>query len=312
MTASFAALISAPARTRAVAVASSTPRCSHFSLHVKQLPNARPQLNPRCPVSCRAAGSADGRYGSDGLSEEQLAAAYDEAAMLFSAAQSISNIQIRQELAQNFPKDVFYSDDLALTHDQVANFFIEQGLSSYEANRLYLELHGQGRSYTLSQLSSKVSRWTRVLPDVDVGRMAFKDSLILDADVGLGLVNMIKLVEAFPGRDIISMLVKQPRLLWCEDLVPRLEQAWSQLINIHPSGDRDVVLDIILEYPELVYRMEYYTEATLIDELPIEIQNMMVVADQGIGYIFRYYQNKATNYQSEGDYRSHTQFVQDQ
>ena len=28
---------------------------------------------------------------------------------------------------------------------------------------------------------------------------------------------------------------------------------------------------------------EYYEEATLIDELPVEIQNMMVVADQGIG-----------------------------
>lgn len=32
----------------------------------------------------------------------------------------------------------------------------------------------------------------------------------------------------------------------------------------------------IVEHPELLYRMEYYPNATMIDELPIEIQNMMV------------------------------------
>ncbi len=51
------------------------------------------------------------------------------------------------------------------------------------------------------------------------------------------------------------MLVKQPRLLWCADLSTRIDRVIGQLLRIHPSKDRDVVADIIAEYPELLYRM---------------------------------------------------------
>lgn len=37
------------------------------------------------------------------------------------------------------------------------------------------------------------------------------------------------------------------------------------------------------ENPELLFRMDYYMDAMLIDYLPIEIQNMMVLTGQGIG-----------------------------
>ena len=62
-------------------------------------------------------------------------------------------------------------------------------------------------------------------------------------------------MQAFPGRDIMSMLVKQPRLLWCTDLPGRMEGAVGLLMRIHPSKDIDVIRDIFAEYPELLYRM---------------------------------------------------------
>lgn len=34
--------------------------------------------------------------------------------------------------------------------------------------------------------------------------------------------------------------------------------------------------------------MDYYQEASL-EDLPIEIQNMMILADQGIGFLHRYW-----------------------
>ena len=62
-------------------------------------------------------------------------------------------------------------------------------------------------------------------------------------------------MQAFPGRDIMSMLVKQPRLLWCTDLPGRMEGAVGLLMRIHPSKDIDVIRDTFAEYPELLYRM---------------------------------------------------------
>lgn len=41
--------------------------------------------------------------------------------------------------------------------------------------------------------------------------------------------------------------------------------------------------EIVAENPELLFRMDYYMDAMLIDYLPIEIQNMMVLTGQGIG-----------------------------
>lgn len=57
-----------------------------------------------------------------------------------------------------------------------------------------------------------------------------------------------------------------------QDLYERKERVLGQLVRLHPSRSRDVVAGIVAENPELLYRMEYYTHVTLIDELPLEIQ----------------------------------------
>jgi len=180
---------------------------------------------------------------------------------------------------------------------------MEQGLSSFEAlglhKELYLKAGSTRQQLSLEQLSAKIQRWQRVLPDVNIARLAVNDPDIFYADISTGLRAVIVLVEVMPGRDVMSMVSKQPKLLWQEDLAGRLGRAIALLIKLHPSRDEDVVKDMIAEHPELIWRMEYYTKATMIDDLPIEIQNMMVVADQSIGYTFRYYRNRRTNYQAE-------------
>jgi hypothetical protein len=55
-----------------------------------------------------------------------------------------------------------------------------------------------------------------------------------------------------------------------------------------------VVLGIVEENPELLFRMDYYLKALLLDELPIEIQNMMAMAGKGLGFLYRYYGAKDT------------------
>ena len=45
--------------------------------------------------------------------------------------------------------------------------------------------------------------------------------------------------------------------------------------------------------------MDYYLDAMLLDDLPIEIQNMMVLADQGLGFLYRYYNAKKDTQQQQ-------------
>jgi hypothetical protein len=52
---------------------------------------------------------------------------------------------------------------------------------------------------------------------------------------------------------------------------------------------------IVEENPELLFRMDYYLgdDIRLIDQLPIEIANMMVLGDEsGIGFLYKYWNNK--------------------
>jgi hypothetical protein len=77
----------------------------------------------------------------------------------------------------------------------------------------------------------------------------------------------------------MSLILKQPRLLWAEDLRGRVVRVFDHLQALHPSGDVSVVREIIMDNPELLFRMDYYGHVTLLDELPIEIQNMMILAD---------------------------------
>lgn len=41
------------------------------------------------------------------------------------------------------------------------------------------------------------------------------------------------------------MLSKQPRLLWCEDLPARFKRTVDKLVVLHPSGDEEIVKDMV-------------------------------------------------------------------
>lgn len=245
------------------------------------------------------------------MDDQDLTSALQEALELFDSASKLSSLQVKAEMEQ-----LFASETTSSSHDEgepspassatstpelMLHFWVEQGLSQQAASRLLDELTAKGKTYTTNQCAAKVQRWQRVLPDCDIAEMAVKDSGLLDADISKALLNMICLVEAFPGRDLVQLVVRQPRLLWAEDLRGRVQRVFDHLMALHPSKDIAVIREIVNDNPELIYRMDYYTKATMLDELPIEIQNMMMGshADQGIGFMVRYYNNRRTNYDAE-------------
>lgn len=96
-------------------------------------------------------------------------------------------------------------------------FLEEQGLSEVEAARLVGEMRSTGLTrFSIAAIGAKLQRWQRVLVDVDVVRLLQKDASLLERDVNLAVMNLIQLVDKLPGRDMNSLISRQPRLLWCE------------------------------------------------------------------------------------------------
>lgn len=147
----------------------------------------------------------------------------------------------------------------APTDGQLCAFWVEEGLSSAAAARLVAELQQQQQTsgrppLGIAQLSAITQRWRRVLPDMDISELVARDSGLLTADVSLAIRNLVTLVAAFPGRDVSTLLRRQPRLLWCDDLPERVERVLQRLTVLHPSKDVGVCAAIVVENPELLYR----------------------------------------------------------
>ncbi|PNH08702.1 Ubiquitin fusion degradation protein 1 [Tetrabaena socialis] len=180
-------------------------------------------------------------------------------------------------------------------------FWSEQGLSDSVSESLALRLEQSGQQYSIKQLWGKVQRLQRLLPDADMARLVEKDPAVLDADPSLAIRNMITLVEAFPGREMATLMQRQPKLLYCTDLPERKERVLGMLTRLHPSGELSVVAPVVGDNPDLLFRMDYYQDVRMLDELPIEIQNMFVLHGGGISFLHRYY-NRQRNAAASGGY----------
>ncbi|KXZ55120.1 hypothetical protein GPECTOR_3g272 [Gonium pectorale] len=179
---------------------------------------------------------------------------------------------------------------------RLLSFWSEQGLSARASEQLVRRIEDSGRAYSVEQLTAKLQRLGRILPGADLAQLVERELAVLDVDPGLAIRNMVVLVESFPGKQVAELVARQPRLLTAPDLPERRERVLAQLTALHPSRDRKVVAAIVGEYPDLLFRMEYYPHVRMIDELPIEIQNMFVLADQGIGFLHRYYKRANNNF----------------
>eukprot|EP00955_Chlamydomonas_euryale_P067833 359944-Chlamydomonas_euryale.AAC.1 len=184
----------------------------------------------------------------------QLGEALNEALELFQQAGEMSRLQVVGELEAAFESETpphaqaasaCGSDGgAALAEGALLSFWQEQGLKASTAESLLIEMRSRGRVYSTNQLSSKLTRLRRVLPEADVASMAAKDPGLLDADINTCLLNVITLVEAFPGRDVMTLLARQPRLLLVPDMRERVPRIFNKLLELHPSGELSVVSNI--------------------------------------------------------------------
>lgn len=217
---------------------------------------------------------------------------------LFEQASNLSRLQVQAEMEAAFMSDLDRQASSPVgppaSDEALQAFWVEQGLSASAADRMLREMKRSSHVFSVPQLAAIMQRWQRVLPEMDVAELAFRDVEMLSADVRLAIRNLVVIISAFPGKSVFSILRRTPKLLWCEDLPQRVERVVERLTLLHPSRDRAVVGSVVADNAELLYRMDYYADRniTLLDELPIEIQNMFVIADQGLGFLHRYYKRQ--------------------
>lgn len=96
-------------------------------------------------------------------------------------------------------------------------------------------------------LYAKLQRLRRLLPEVDVVRMAIKEPRVLEMDLTLATGNLIMLLEALPGQDISAAVAEFPRALMMRDLRERLDVTlgrlteWSHASIVHAVSDRRLI-----------------------------------------------------------------------
>lgn len=172
-------------------------------------------------------------------------------------------------------------------------FWEEQGLSASTALRLAEKLStgAEAAGMRMGLLRDRVSSLQRVLVDCPVPELAAREPALVSGRASTTDIvsNLVTLVTSFPGRDVTSMVTGQPQLLTDTALGERVSRITGKLMQLHPSDDVNVVLDVIAENPTLLYRMDFHLGALSLDDLPIELLNMFVLTGQGLGYLYRYY-----------------------
>lgn len=227
-----------------------------------------------------------------------MRAALHEAAELYMQAKTLSDNQVRSELMESWMLDsrpagaTSQAEEATTDASRLTSFWVEQGLTEKQAGRVSQEILKRDAYADVSQVAAKISILYRILPEGDVAAMVCKDVSVLDVDPNVAVRNLVILVEAFANRDVVEMVSKQPSLLTVDDLEARINRSVQKLVEIHPSKSAETVKNIIEEHPQLLNRMDYYSHVTSLEDLPIDIQNMMIIADQGLGFLHRYYKNQ--------------------
>lgn len=76
------------------------------------------------------------------------------------------------------------------------------------------------------------------------------------------------------------------------------------LLPVVPLPPCQTTTGLIEENPELLLRMPYYLhdDIRLLDDLPIELQNMFVLGGKGLGYLHKYWNNRLTERDREAQW----------
>ncbi|WIA31633.1 hypothetical protein OEZ86_002515 [Tetradesmus obliquus] len=182
--------------------------------------------------------------------------------------------------------------------DALQAFLIEQGLSQPQAGQLLKALTSDSKyaaCLNTQRLNQKLASLGRVLPDAAAAQLVLSEPELLLTSSNQLVSNLVCMITALPGRDVVGMVLRVPRLLLVDDMPARLERITKKLIALHPSHSHTVIAGILEENPVLLLRMDYYLgdDIMLLDQLPMEIANMMVLGDEsGLGHLYKYWRNK--------------------
>mmetsp|Transcript_7069 Transcript_7069/g.19969 ORF Transcript_7069/g.19969 Transcript_7069/m.19969 type:complete len:257 (-) Transcript_7069:446-1216(-) len=170
--------------------------------------------------------------------------------------------------------------------ERLRYFWREEGLSDEATiNELIERVSAEDQALADTDvLFAKLQRLRRLLPEVDVVKMAVKDPRVLQMDIAAATQNLVDLVQALPGQDISAAITGFPAALAMPDLRRRLD---ITLDRLHFWSHRSIVPMVLADNLWMLHRVpDYYSNATF-DQLPMDIQNTMTIGGGGGGFHFK-------------------------
>lgn len=176
-------------------------------------PNGILHASPRC---CRGTLIRARASSSDQPFDARTRRALREAAEILAEAQELAQQQTIQELRSSWQADSLVNPPTVTagqsTEAALEACFVEFGLSNAAAGTLLHAIKSDPQlssSYLSTELvSQKLSSLQRVLPDAEVAALVAAEPLLLLASSNQLVSNLVSLVNALPGRDVISMVVR--------------------------------------------------------------------------------------------------------
>eukprot|EP00878_Enallax_costatus_P026777 GHUV01028771.1.p1 GENE.GHUV01028771.1~~GHUV01028771.1.p1 ORF type:complete len:243 (+),score=65.52 GHUV01028771.1:159-887(+) len=192
-----------------------------------------------------AAGREGGSSPEQPAFDERTKRALREAAELLSEAQQLAQQQAREELSASWQLAATHSAPFEPSSDTALQaFLVEQGLRQPQAELVLKALHSDEQySQCLSTraLQQKFKSLQRVLPEADVAALVAAEPRLLLTSSEQLVANLVALVQGLPGRNVVDMVSRLPRLLLVTDMADRLGRIMKKLIQLHPSHSVEVV-----------------------------------------------------------------------
>lgn len=162
----------------------------------------------------------------------------------------------------------------------MSTFWRKHGLENYQIERLQAELARKDDSFNMiSLLESKLASLRDALGVSSAAEIVYADSDLLGLDPELLLTQVQDLKYSLPGIDLTRVLREQPRLLKQENLRFRVNAVLNKLERIYPyaaENKRAEILQLVEDYPALLFRMEYYLHVRSVEQLPVDLQNCIL------------------------------------
>lgn len=161
------------------------------------------------------------------------------------------------------------------------------GLKPYQMDRILKELERNSSANSPDWLDERVNLIKTALgSDTSVlADLIYNGGVeLLTQDLNMYPEQLVKLKNVLNGAEVVTLVSKEPRLLWMSEIETKIPKVLDKLLKIWPykgtaQKKQAEILQVVQEYPELLIRLIYFIDnpqIKTVQDLPVDLQNRIL------------------------------------